>query len=98
MFYKKFISCGYCEPIPYLVLLQFFFIQIRSWSSLLNCFFFSGVGGEKSVNVEEHYRSRENQLQGRILKLSSENAGLLFEIEQIKLDLPRLRVRHLVSV
>ena len=49
-------------------------------------------GSNQNVDVSDHFRSRENELEGRILKLSSNNAQLLFEIEQSKLRTPRLMV------
>uniref|UniRef100_H2YZT9 Centrosomal protein of 290kDa coiled-coil region domain-containing protein n=1 Tax=Ciona savignyi TaxID=51511 RepID=H2YZT9_CIOSA len=48
---------------------------------------------EKDESMTSQLQERENRLQGRVLQLASENTEMQFEIEQIKLDVPRLKER-----
>uniref|UniRef100_H2YZT7 Centrosomal protein of 290kDa coiled-coil region domain-containing protein n=1 Tax=Ciona savignyi TaxID=51511 RepID=H2YZT7_CIOSA len=53
----------------------------------------AGLRQEKDESMTSQLQERENRLQGRVLQLASENTEMQFEIEQIKLDVPRLKER-----
>lgn len=52
-----------------------------------------GVRPQPALSAEQLHRDRENKFQSELLKLYSDNAELKFEVEQSKIDLPRLRDR-----
>ncbi|XP_076803761.1 centrosomal protein of 290 kDa-like isoform X2 [Clavelina lepadiformis] len=53
----------------------------------------AGLRQQRDETLAEQFQERENSMQGRILKLSSDATQLMFELEQIKLDVPRLQER-----
>ena len=57
-------------------------------------FYLVGVRPQRDVSVEQLHRQREDKFQSELLKLYAENAELRFEVEQSKIDLPRLRVKY----
>nr|XP_039270892.1 centrosomal protein of 290 kDa-like isoform X2 [Styela clava] len=52
-----------------------------------------GVRPQVSNSIDQLQRDRENKFQSDLLKLYAENAELKFEVEQSKLDIPRLKDR-----
>lgn len=58
----------------------------------MNALMSTGVRPQTASSVDQLHRDRENKFQSELLKLYSENAELKFEVEQSKIDVPRLRV------